>query len=72
MGKSPIYSNSLKCIEVECTSMNWNKFYLDWPGIHLYSTFQVILPGIQSSRMKNFGGGKQFFSGGLFHFIEVE
>jgi len=52
--------------------MNWNKFHLDWPGIYLYSTFQIIPPGIQSSGMKNFGGGKQFFGGGSFHFIEVE
>jgi len=37
--------------------MNWNKFHLDWPGIYLYSTFQVIPPGIQSRGMKNFGGG---------------
>jgi len=51
--------------------MNWNKFHLDWPGIHLYSTFQVIPPGIQSSGMKNFGDGKQFFGGGLFHFIPL-
>jgi len=52
--------------------MNWNKFHLDWPGIHLYSTLQIIPPGIQSSGMKNFGGGKQFFGGGTFHLIEVE
>jgi len=52
--------------------MNWNKFHLDWPGIYLYSIFQVISPGIQFSGMKNFGGRKQFFGKSTFHFIEVE
>jgi len=59
MSKSPIYSSSLKCIKVHSTFMHFNEL-------------EQIPSGIQSSGMKNFGGGKQFFGRGLFHFIEVE